>query len=559
MNLLRSLCIIATLSLATMVRLMADAHVDEVAPLPDKDAFLVAIVPDLRQTLGRIESIAHGFSPKMMPGMLTAGLGMALGDPILANLGKGPVVIVVSAGSPIPNFAVLVPALDAQKYVDAAANSDLIMSKVVGNLALLAQSPDGAALGERIAANYAQMSAKPLGVDIRLSIAPDRVATAYGPFLSSMLAMQMGNMPATGLGGSANQVKKIALLEVAVLMEICSDVSVWQRDVTLSEAVLRVEDSFVAKPTSALAKALVAPVLVAKPVAARFAAGTGDLLCKGQYAVAGWSSYMNDLLGRLQKRPEGKGIEVGAITAFFNELTAFNGDIGGRIGFDDKGSMDFESALGVTDPAIALKAMEDSADITKNMSAFFGAATDLPGIPKFVLTKNVRTVDGLPVNRLSYEEDPKSAQGNQFKSLMVDREFVIGNDWLVSATSAPTLDALVAGHGPGLVLKAESIIGSGRDLYVDVNLPHLLAGFFKLTAGVNAPAMRDNPFLTALEAAPAGDPITAAWTSDDGRGRIEVRIPLAPFYKAAQAMQGTGADGAPSGHTVKPTDKNNVF
>src|SRR5262245_66342988 len=72
-------------------------------------------IPDLRATLGRVEQVAAVVSPgTLAPGTLVAGLGAQLGDPGLAGLGHGPVVVGVLGGAPAarqPSLAPCVPGL----------------------------------------------------------------------------------------------------------------------------------------------------------------------------------------------------------------------------------------------------------------------------------------------------------------------------------------------------------------------------------------------------------------------------------------------------------------
>src|SRR5262245_8184039 len=81
------------------------------------------VIPDLRAMLGHVEQTASVVAPGTLPpGALTAGLGAQLGDPGLAGLGRGPVVLVLSSGATPaapPSVSLFVPATSAEPYEKA--------------------------------------------------------------------------------------------------------------------------------------------------------------------------------------------------------------------------------------------------------------------------------------------------------------------------------------------------------------------------------------------------------------------------------------------------------
>ena len=124
---LRSLALVAMFALPiampVTLAVAGDVPIPQTMAMPDGNAFMVAVIPDLLATIGRIEQYAEMFVPgQVKPGMIKMQLGAALGDPELKNFAGKPVLIAVGPGAPTPSFAVVVPAKNAQAYLDAAAN-----------------------------------------------------------------------------------------------------------------------------------------------------------------------------------------------------------------------------------------------------------------------------------------------------------------------------------------------------------------------------------------------------------------------------------------------------
>jgi hypothetical protein len=517
--------------------------------VPDEGAFLVAIIPDLRATLGHAEQIAETFNPgKTKPGALVTQAGAVLGDPELANFAGKPLMIAVGPGAPTPSFALLLPGKDAQLYLDAAAQRGMVMGKVVDGLAVVAQTPDGQALGERIAAAYGGLVGKPIAGDLRLLVAPDRLVATYGAFLTTMMQMGMKNAPRQPGGPD---VAKILGLEVAGLFAMLGDIGSVQVDVDLAGGMVKVASLAAAKPGTALAKALVAPAAPAgKPVASRMGGEPGLMALSGRMNIQALFDYMVDLLGRLQARPEAKDLLTDDLVAQLKSWPMpWTGDLAVRLRSADQAPFLFDGVYGSADAAKAQASFDRAVALFTGDGALAKLYQGL-GVT-MAMTKDVRSVGGLQVQRMGVTLDPAKLPPDQveaMKAMMHDYEFAVGKDWVALAQEPKTLDALVAGAGPGLTLRAEKAIGAGRQLYLDLDTIGLMRAQMRM-AGDKVPDQVRRVF----DKLASGEPVAVAWTAGEGRGLAEYRVPLAPFaelakaFREQQAPKQAAPDGAGNG------------
>jgi hypothetical protein len=284
----------------------ADFPVPAPMAMPEESAYLVAVVPDLLATLGRIEAIAGVFAPgQMLPGALKNQLGAMLGDPGLANLVNKPLVVVVGPGAPTPSFALLVPAKNPQAYLDAGVNFGMLLGKTVDGLAVMTQTPDGEILGEKIAKVYPAMIQNVPKGDIRLLVSPDKLMQTYGGMLGMMAQMAAGQ--AGNQGGPATA--KILGLEIAGLMAMTAELLTVQIDLRLDPVAIGEEITIAAKPGSGLAKALAAPApAVGQRAAARMGNEPGIMAMSGRMNIQAFSSYVAKVMGDLKAKPEAQGV-----------------------------------------------------------------------------------------------------------------------------------------------------------------------------------------------------------------------------------------------------------
>ncbi len=502
--------------------------------VPDSEVYVVAIIPDLAATLTRAEQIGGLFSPAPVPaGSLAAALGGVLGDPGLTNLAKGPVVVVLGPGTPTPSVALLLPATDIQRYLDLASQKGFLMGKAVGSFAVVAQTPDGQAMGERIAAALPALPAVPPGTDLRVLTATSRLIKAYGPFLTGLVQMGTLNIPQQP---GQLPLAKIAMLEVVGVFEVLGAIQDSQADISLAEKTISIDQRIAAVPDSALAKALVAPPAGPNRTAQRFAAVPGPVLAqfRGSMDNNALIDYLSTLAKVLLARPEAKDVipdDAAAAVASMKEASrAFTGEWAMRVRTGTSAPMLLESVAGIS----------DSGKAAQFYDAFFGLFTGEGAFAKIYqnmgmtmqLNKHLRTTGGLPVMSQNWTLDETKLPPQNLamtKAMLHELQLAVGPDFVASANEPQTLDALVAGGGAGggLVTKAEAAIGGGRQSYVDLDVPAFMRA---LVAAAKPPAAGAPP-------APASDPLLAAITTGSGRQRIELRIPLAPFVGLGATLQ----------------------
>ncbi|MBA3698446.1 MAG: hypothetical protein H0W78_06305 [Planctomycetes bacterium] len=517
-------------ALAPVAATAADMAVPAPMAMPEETAYVIAVVPDLLATLGRIEAIAGQFAPgQMPPGSLKGQLGAMLGDPGLANFTGKPVIVVVGPGAPTPSFALLVPATDPQKYLDAGVNFGMLLGKAVDGIAVLTQTPDGEILGEKVAKTYANLiKTLPKG-DIRLLVAPDKLMQTYGGMLGMMAQMAAAQNP-NGAG-----VAKILGLEVAGLMAIAADISAVQIDLNLDPVAIGEELTISAKPGSELAKALVAPpAAVGQRAAARLSNEPSLMAMSGRVNHEAYAKYAGNLLRMLKAKPEGQALITDEVIAVVEGYGAgLTGDTAMRMRTTEAQPLLWEGLSSTSDSAKA------EANFEKLTTLFTGkgAIADLyreMGIT-MSLDKGVRTSpSGVPVHAMKVTIDETKVtpeQAAQMKA-MSGYELAVTKGWVVMAQDPASLDALIAGTGKGMTTHAEKTLGAGRNLYADIDLIGLVRAAMKMS-GTGMDAM--------IPATKPGEPMSIASTTADGRTLIEIKWPLAPFVELMKAAQGGGA------------------
>lgn len=508
----------------------ADMPVPAPMAMPDDTAYVVAVVPDLLATLGHIEAISALFAPGQMPaGSLKEKLGGALGDPGLANFAGKPVIVVVGPGAPTPSFAVLVPAVDPQKYLDAGVNFGMVLGKAVDGIAVLTQTPDGEILGEKVAKTYANLvKTLPKG-DIRLLIAPDKLMQTYGGMLGMMVQMAAAQNP------QGPEIGKILGLEVAGLMAIAADISAVQLDLRLDPVAIGEELTISAKPGSELAKVLAAPpAAVGQRAAARLGNEPALMAMSGRINWSAYGAYTADLLRKLKAKPESQGLITDEVIAAAENVGAgLSGDTAFRMRTSEKMPLMWEGLYASADSAKAEASLESMITLFTGKGAIADLYRNM-GIT-MTLTKGARqSPSGFPVHAVGVTVDETKVppeQAAQMK-MMSGYELAVTKGWVVMAQDPTSLDALIAGTGKGMSTTAEKAFGAGRNLYADLDLIGFIRAAMKMS-GTGMDAM--------IPATKPGEPLSVASTTADGRTLVEIKWPLAPFVELTKAAQG----GAP--------------
>jgi hypothetical protein len=514
---------------APAVATAADMPIPVPMAMPEDTAYVVAVVPDLLATLGRIEAIAALFAPgQMPPGSLKGQLGAALGDPGLANFAGKPVIVVVGPGAPTPSFALLVPAKEPQKYLDAGVNFGMLLGKAVDGIAVLTQTPDGEILGEKVAKTYANLIKTVPKGDIRLLVAPDKLMQTYGGMLGMMAQMAAAQNP------NGPEVGKILGLEVAGLMAIAADISAVQLDLSLDPVAIGEELTISAKPGSELAKVFVAPpAAVGQRAAARLNNDPSLMAMSGRVNLQAYAKYAGSLLRMLKTKPEGQALitdeVIGLVESYGEGLT---GDTAMRMRTSEAMPLLWEGISAASDSAKVEANFEKLTAIFTGQNAIANLYREMGVNMSF--NKGVRTSpSGVPVHAMKVTIDETKIppeQAAQMKA-MSGYEVAVTKGWLVMAQDPASLDALIAGTGKGLTTHAEKTLGAGRNLYADIDLIGFVRAVMKMS-GTGMDAM--------IPATKPGEPMSMATTAGDGRTLVEIKWPLAPFVELMKAAQGGG-------------------
>ncbi len=512
----------------------ADMPIPVPMAMPDDSAYVVAVVPDLLATLGRIEVLANLFNPGQMPaGSLKQQLGGMLGDPTLANFTNKPVIVVVGPGAPTPCFALLVPATNPQAYLDAGVNFGMLLGKAVDGIAVMTQTPDGEILGEKVAKTYgALIKSLPKG-DVRLLVAPDKLMQTYGGMLGMMAQMAAAQNP----GGP--EMAKVLGLEIAGLMAVVADISAVQLDLRLDPTAIGEDLTIAAKPGSELAKFFAAPPpAVGQRAAARLGNDPSLLALSGRLNYAAYGAYAGSLLRTLKTKPEGQALITDDVIAVAESIgSGLSGDTAFRLRTTEAMPLQWEGLYASSDSAKAEASMEKMIKLFSGEGAIADLYREM-GIT-MTLAKGTRTSpSGAAVHAVSVAIDETKVppeQAAQMK-LMSAYELAVTKGWVVMAQDPKALDGLIAGTGKGMSTAAEKAIGAGRDLYADLDVIGFVRAAMKLS-GTGMDAM--------IPATKPGEPLSVASTAADGRTLVEIKWPLAPFVELVKAMKGGAAQPPP--------------
>ena len=491
----------------------------------------MVIIPDLRATIGRIELAAQALAPDTLPpGKLASQLGATVGDPDLANLAAGAVLIAIGPGGAAPSTAVIIPTTDTAAYVAAAKHLGQ-QAEAVGALVVVGSKPADVALGKRLAQQHAALSAAPLRGDLRLLIAPQRIVAAYQPVLaglSTMMTAQLAKQPKGELTA------KIVGLEIAGLLAALEDVEGCQIDVGIDGTTISIDNTVQAKADGLLAQALVKPPAATGPLLAkRMGLDPGYMVMIGTYHAPGVCAWVAGLLDTVRQQPTGKDLIDDATLALVREWgKTADGGFAMRLRAVGEHLMRMDGANGARDGARLQglqKRLFDMLFVTGPAAALYREM----GIG-MTYTENARTSGSTPVARVAYtidETQMPAEQAAQVRNFMQDIELANLPTASLFANDPADLDRMVAGAQHALPTTAERTIGADRDGYMDLDWLALI----KVSMRANAeqmPGMAD-----VFAKLPPSAPLTGAWIARDGRLLWESRIPLKPFFDFGKAMQ----------------------
>lgn len=514
--------------------------------LPDPNLFLVAVVPDLKATFGRIEQAAQAIQPGgLPPGLLAMQAGGSLGDPGLNKLAAKPVVIAVGPGAPLPTIVGLVPSTDAKAYVAAAIGMGL-MAEAVGDLVVVGQLPTAIDLGKALAKDYAALTAPAVAAkaDIRLIVAPSKVVSAYGPMLQGFM-----QMAAAQTAGDPKAAQGMAMAQMVwpVLTGVAKDFAAKQIDLFLKGDVLQIESSAAAAPGSILATMLVAPPvgLTRPPIP-----GNGCIAMGFNFNASAVVGGIAEYAVKFKADPQAGPLFSEEVIALIRSAAGvYSGTGSGAVGGTD--SLETSNILGITDAAKARA-------LAKQGLALLGAGKvgemyrDL-GV-SMALKENVRSTGGQQIDRMEVTIDEAKAQPGM-KEMMPNLEFAFTKTQGLSSNVLANVDALVAGKALGKPLAAQAAF-PGFDGYLDCDL----IAYLRLTMSIQAKAQPlIKPMADALAAAQPAPPILMAFKLADGKIYGKVQLPLKAVSNIGMALAAGNAGGRPGGPRPRPGADQNAY
>jgi hypothetical protein len=524
--------LVPVLALAAATATTAATAADAI-PVPvqsqAKGVLLVAVIPDLKATLGRVEAAAGTLMPGSLPaGMLAMQAGMAFGDPGLTKLAAKPIVIVVAAGTPMPTVVGLVPSTDAAGYAQSAGMMQL-MGAAEGDLAIIGKLPTDLDLGKQIAKDYATLTAGVTG-DVRLTIGFDKVSTTYGPMLSGLMRMGMANAQPDSKSWAA---MTMASGMIPALFMVMQDAGTMQVDLALKGEVLSIDNVLAPASGSALAKALVAPAAGGLPAVP----AEGFLALTAKYPAKAFEAYLVDVVARLAKDPEGKVLADDQMVALLREQAGLaTGNVAMAMGGTE--TLAQVGVMGHSD-ADKLKALQKKwlAVMTQGSLGKLYAGMGITS----TLAENVRTSGGAQVSRIDMRIDPeKNPQAEAMQGMMRPVEMAVTKDLAVWANEPAMLDAAITGRSTAAPLAAQKVF-PGMDGYADIEVIQ----YMQVTMAMQAKA---NPFMAGMfegiKALKPAPPIVTAWRTVGGLAQVRTQVPLKGFFAIAQAMMG-GMGGGP--------------
>jgi hypothetical protein len=495
---------------------------DPMPPAPPalpEGALLVAVVPDLRATLDRVQTAAAPVAGAMPAGTLAGLLGARIGDPGLVRLAPGPVVVVISEGTPLPGFLALVPSTDPAGVVAQAELQGLSAQAVGGRVAIGANPWDL----DRVEAVAGRIDALAAGAtaDVRITVPVDRVVAAYGPMLLGI--MQMGMAQASRQQPEMAAMAKMSMATMAAATLLLPDVGTVQTDLALEGTVLSM-DQVVAPPAGgALAKALVAPpaALGVWPVP-----GDGIVAVTARYPASAMAGWVDDALGRLAKDPRTRDLAGGDMAGLLRQQMALATGQGAMV-FSGTAALCQTGMAGHRD-AVRIRALQGRL-VTTMAAGPFGDFYRAVGMEMRWET-DVRRIGDRPVDTFRILRSATAALPFPEVPPM---DLVVERDRILWSQDPDRLDALVAGALPGRVLAAQGRF-PGMDGWMDADPVGYMALTFAMQAEGN-PMLE--PMREALASVPAGEPVALGWRTAEGRAQVRVRMPLEPWYGLAAAFR----------------------
>lgn len=535
---MRSLLLLFACTLLTAVEVPA------VPPLPGDELYAVVVVPDLRTALANQEQAIVASGTPLGAGTLALLLGAQFGDPGLANLQPGPVLLAVGKGVPMPSWCVIVPVADPAALTALAGGAGLLAGPVPGGLAI-GSAPDGLALAQRLAPSAAALAKDlPAQTDLRAIVAGGRLARDYLPFVLGMMQMGMAQAAQMQPGNPAQQ-QRIAQIVAVALRVLATQAGSVRLDLGASAEGWHLDAVDAPAAGGHLATAL-RPLPPGGPdLGVRLGAGDGRpvIALRGRVPPAIYTA-LAGLLAEAGRDPAmaASGLEKFA-DLLHNFATATDGRLAMRQGEAGQ-PMRQLAVYGVRD-AVALEAAFAQAFALLEGDGLLGFMRDF-GIGMRV-ERAARRAGGVPVHRLTYTLDPSRlppGQAEMMAAMLQPAELAVGREVAVFGAPPAAVDAVLAGPASVPLTLAAEGIGPGWDLYADYDLPLLMRHQFAAMRA-HMPGM---PAMFADEQ--GGNPLRFAAAFGDGRWGWRLHVPAALVKAMQQGFAGIGPQdpgAAPAG------------
>jgi hypothetical protein len=497
--------------------------------IPDETAFAVVVVPDLKAAIAHLEAVATAFgAPKID---LATNLGGVFNDPTLAHLASGPCAIIVAPGMPMPTSAFIIPTTTPADYA-AAVGAKNMMVKEVGNAVVVAQLFDGLELGEKLIPALPKLATGIHG-DVRVVAAPDRIMKAYGAFIGNMMTMAQAMGPA----GKRPPGSELLPLYWAGIQTVAAEVATVQMDLGLGSDALTVTTTAAAVVDSALAKATVAPPSGPARAPARLGPDTGAIMITIRGHAKKTAEYVCHVVDVLAQKPETRALMTPETVASIRRMTGlFSDDSAMRGTLLPDGRISMQSVSTASDAAAIEAGILESWTLFQP-DRWLGKMYQEMGVTATV-TRSARTVEGMPVHRVAFTQDPQKAKDPRFATTMrslMDSEFASGGGFAYGTQGIPIDSLITQKKRQAATLTAPRILGPNRATYVDMDLPSLVVWCAGFMPGPNGPG--NAPLRDAMLKLPAQQPIVMAIAQDAGLARAELHIPMPTLTAVVDAAK----------------------
>jgi hypothetical protein len=510
----------------------ASAADTPLAEFANEDVLGMVVIPDLKTTLGRIDAAVVTVAGEGNPSVAEL-IGGNLGDPALDQMRTGAPLVVMAmkparAGGP-PSWIQFVPVNEGSTYAQTIAAIGA-QAEEVDKVLIVAQSPEGLALGRNAMADYKALAGAAVDGDMRVRISFPRVIANWGP------TMRMGmdgfaNLAALSAQGGMDAKTMVAMLagEMHILMLLIEQSDQLQLDMAISGERLICRQIVKARDGTSLSQVFSAPTEAAAP-AGLLSNSVGAMAMSARTNASGIRALIADILKELSNTPATQQLLTEAIAQQVTDVSsAFDGSCAMSMQFKDDG-VAIEGASGLSDPSKGQKLVE-------LMETMYAADSPIQQMYQsmgvtFALERSVREHAGVSVNRINATKDPSKAPPQQAAALQLiptNQEVAIAKNWCVFASQPEALNTLIdratgAATAAPSTTRAEKAHGSGRDFYLDYDILRILQISLKQVFG-------DMP-------APANsDPMTISGSFDKGSLRSECRIPLKPFGEFKRAVE----------------------